>query len=489
MGLYSAMLAGVAGLKSNSTALAAISENIANVNTVGYKDNAVSFQTLVTNTGNAAAFDAGGVQTTNQQFVTNQGSATQTSSPTDLAIAGQGMFVTSTTPTTVGPTSQVLFTRAGSFTTDSSGFLKNSAGLYLMGWPVDGQGSITTSSSLSSLAPININTLSGQVSATTNANVTGNLNSAQTVSTQAADADAVAGGTATPAQTAAAYNPTTNSMTAYNATTNTGVKPDFTMQIPVSDSQGGQHTIQVDFLRSGTANTWYAEIQAVPASDVVSGSGLAPGQISSGTVSFNQDGSINMAGSTLFGTPTPASPSITIGASSTTAPGAGAVNWATALGVSGQTVGINLDSTNGNGGVTQLNGASNVQQVTTNGTTFGALASVSVDKNGIVTATFDNGTSRNIAQIAMATFPNENGLQQVNGNAYQTTAASGNYNLKTAGAGGAGTIASSSLEASTVDLSTQFTDLITTQSAYSAASKVITTADNMTNALLAIIQG
>ena len=125
----------------------------------------------------------------------------------------------------------------------------------------------------------------------------------------------------------------------------------------------------------------------------------------------------------------------------------------------------------------------------TNGTTFGALASVSVDKYGVVTATFDNGTSRNIAQIAMATFPNENGLQQVNGNAYQTTAQSGNYNLKTAGAGGAGTIASSSLEASTVDLSTQFTDLITTQSAYSAASKVITTADNMTQALLAIIQG
>jgi flagellar hook protein FlgE len=114
---------------------------------------------------------------------------------------------------------------------------------------------------------------------------------------------------------------------------------------------------------------------------------------------------------------------------------------------------------------------------------------VSVDKNGYVTATFDNGTSRQIAQIAMATFPNENGLLAVNGNAYQATAQSGNFNLKAPGSGGAGTIASSALEASTVDLSKQFTDLITTQSAYSAASKVITTADHMTQALLSIIQG
>jgi flagellar hook protein FlgE len=195
-----------------------------------------------------------------------------------------------------------------------------------------------------------------------------------------------------------------------------------------------------------------------------------------------------MSQTTLFGTPAPASPSITIGASSTTAPAAGQVNWATSLGVSGQTIAMNLSATNGNAGVTQLSGASNAQ-VTTNGTTFGSLSSVAVGATGIVTATFSNGTSRNIAQIAMATFPNENGLEQVDGNAYQTTAQSGAYSLEAAGSGGAGKIASSSLEGSTVDLSTQFTDLITTQSAYSAASKVITTADNMTQALLQIIQG
>jgi len=481
MSLYSAMLAGVSGLQSNSSALAAISDNIANVNTVGYKTNAVDFETLVTNSAGQSTYSAGGVGTSNAQFVTQQGSTNQTSSPTDLAIAGQGMFVTSTQPTPPGGNSQVLFTRAGSFTTDSSGYLKNSAGLYLMGWAANAQGQIGTSTSLSSLTPININALSGAVSATSATAVEGNLDAGTTPSAQATAAAAVP-------PTAGAYNAVTNSMTAYNATTGAGVKPDFTMQIPVSDSLGGQHTLQIDFLKSTTANQWYAEIQAVPTSDVVSGAGLAPGQLAAGLVKFNSDGSINMAGTTLFGAPTPTTPTLRIGASAAAAPGAGAVNWAAGLGVSAQQVGVDISGATGSGGLTQYASASTVQQVTTNGTPFGNLSSVSVDKNGYVTATFDNGISRKIAQIAMATFPNENGLLAVNGNAYQASTTSGAYNLKTAGAGGAGTIASSALEASTVDLSGQFTNLIITQRAYTASSKIITTADQMTQDLLAIIR-
>jgi flagellar hook protein FlgE len=152
------MIAGVAGLQSNSTALAAISQNIANVNTVGYKTDAVDFQSLVTNGASTGTYSAGGVSTVNQQYVSQQGSATQTSSPTDLAIAGQGMFVTSATSAGLTPNSQVLFTRAGSFTPDNQGYLVNSSGLYLMGWPADSSGAISTSTSLNSLQPINITT-------------------------------------------------------------------------------------------------------------------------------------------------------------------------------------------------------------------------------------------------------------------------------------------------------------------------------------------
>ncbi len=472
MSLSSAMLAGVAGLQSNSAALAAISENIANVNTVGYKTNDVDFETLVTNAGGASTYTAGGVTTVNQQNVAQQGSATQTSSPTDLAIAGQGMFVTSLQPAAPGASGQVLFTRAGSFTTDSAGYLKNSAGLYLMGWAADSQGDITTSTSLSSLSPINITTLSGQVSATTSAAMTGNLDSAQTISPAATAAAATPVG-------AGAYNAATNNMTNYspNASPATGVKPDFTMQIPVSDSLGGQHTLQVDFLKSASSpNTWDVEIQDTASPSVLTG---GVNQIAAGTVTFNSDGAlsaVNITGANVVSGGTLTTANIASGTTLT-------IPWAASQGLAAQQVNFNLAS------LTQFASTSTQQQVTTNGTTFGSLSSVSVDKNGYVTATFDNGTSRQIAQIAMATFANEDGLLSVNGDAYQATQASGGYNLKAAGTGGAGSIASSALESSTVDLSSEFTNLITTQSAYSAASKVITTADNMTQALLAIIQG
>ena len=162
MSINSALLAGVSGLAANTSALSAISDNIANVNTVGYKRAGVDFEALVTAANGVSGYSAGGVTSTNAQFVEQQGTTTQTTSPTDLSIAGNGMFVTSEKP--IDPTSvgQVLFTRAGSFSPDANGFLKNSAGLYLQGWPADSQGNILSNgSSLSSLQPVNVQTISG----------------------------------------------------------------------------------------------------------------------------------------------------------------------------------------------------------------------------------------------------------------------------------------------------------------------------------------
>jgi flagellar hook protein FlgE len=130
-----------------------------------------------------------------------------------------------------------------------------------------------------------------------------------------------------------------------------------------------------------------------------------------------------------------------------------------------------------------------VQSLDTNGTPFGNLSSVSIGQTGIVTAAFDNGTSRQIAQVALATFPNVDGLTAVNGDAYTASQTSGDLSLKTAGTGGAGTLASSTLESSTVDLSSEFTNLIIAQNAYDASSKVITTADQMVQTLMQVIQG
>ncbi len=266
----------------------------------------------------------------------------------------------------------------------------------------------------------------------------------------------------------------------------TGVQPDYSIQVPISDSQGGQHTVQLDLLKSSTPNQWYAELVANPASDVVTGAGLASGQIATGMVAFTSTGQIDPTKTTLFNM---ASPSLTFGASSAGAPGAGQVNWAPALGIAAQTVTLNLNGGAGStGGITQLDSQSVTQSITTNGTAFGNLTNVEIDPNGIVTAVFSNGVTRPIAQVAIATFPNPDGLTAVNGDAFQVSQNSGTYTLEQPGTGGAGQIDPSTLEASTVDLSSQLTELITSQSAYSASSKIITTANQMMQSLLNIIQ-
>jgi len=91
------------------------------------------------------------------------------------------------------------------------------------------------------------------------------------------------------------YDPATNSMAMYDPDLGTGVRPDFSIQVPVSDSKGGKRTIQIDFLKSANPNEWYAEIRAVPASDVITGAGLSNGQLATGLVVFTPDGRLAFA--------------------------------------------------------------------------------------------------------------------------------------------------------------------------------------------------
>ena len=474
MSINSAMLAGVSGLVANSSALSTISNNIANVNTVGFKRSQTDFQTLVTSAEGSSAFNAGGVLSDSRQLVSEQGLLNQTSSPLDLSISGQGFFVTTDKAVGVTAADTRSFTRAGSFQVDSQGYLKNSAGLYLQGWLVDAAGNIKTDpSDLTKLQSINVNQVGGAVELTTQVGINANMQSSQAISAAAAAFPAGLG----------AYNVATNSMAMYDSNNATGVKPDFSIQVPISDSKGGKHTAEVDFLKSSTPNQWFAEIVAIPASDVVDGAGLTNGQIATGIVAFTPDGKLDTVNTTLFSA---LNPSITFGASNAAPPGAGAVNWAAGLGIDTQTVKFNIASNTG--GLTQFDSQSVIQSITTNGTAFGNLTNIQIDKNGFVTAVFDNGVTKQIAQVALATFPNPDGLTAVSGDAYRVSQDSGTFNLKQPGTGGAGLIDPSTLEASTVDLSAEFTGLITTQRAYSASSKIITTADQMLQDLLNIIR-
>ncbi len=424
MSLYGALNIGVAGLAANAQALSATSANIANVNTVGYKTQNANFQTFLNVQGVVGSAGAG-VSSVISQDVKTQGLPTATSSPTDMSISGNGFFVVATNTSAAA---QQQFTRAGSFTPDEAGNLKNSAGLYLLGYKLDSAGNVPTDTSALSL--INISTLAGKAEATTTIGLQANLQASST--------------------TAAAY-------TAGDMASGT-VTPDFQRTINVYNSQGGTEPLNMSFVKTG-ANQWAYE--ASYAGDMTKVTGTNP--ITSGTVTFNSDGSLaNVDGAA------PASGSFSV-----------TVPWAATTGLGSQTIAVSLGSVNGTSGLTQFDAASSLNGTAISGSPFGSVTGVTVAKDGTVSAQFSNGLTQNVYKVPVATFTNPDGLAQMNGNAYIATKGSGTANINLANSGGAGGIAAQSLEASTVDLATEFTNLITTQRAYSASARIVTTADQM----------
>jgi flagellar hook protein FlgE len=482
MSINDAMLAGVTGLIADSSSLSAISDNIANSQTVGYKSTDVAFSTLVTGASLSGDVSAGGVTAVPVSHVDNQGQLQPTSSPTDLGISGNGFFITTQNAASPTTTTPVLFTRAGSFTADSNGYLRNAAGLYLQGWPLDSNGKVLSDpTNLTKLSPINITAIAGAAVPTTSVAVNANLEASQTPSAAAA--------TYNPANaaTSMAGDPTANPPVP-------GITPDVSIQLPVSDSKGTKQTFELDLLKNpNTPNQWYAELVSNPATAVVQ-NGISPtnpatppGQVASGIIAFTPTGQYDPVNSTgIFQSNTPI---LTLGDSAQTANPAPPYSWASQLGDAAQTITFTFGNSGGSGGgLTQFDSPSSVQSIAANGTTFGNLSSVEVSSTGSVTAVFDNGVTREVAQLAIATVPNPDGMNAAPGNAYTISNQSGSATLKIPGSGGAGTISPSTLEASTVDLSTEFTNLIQTQQAYSAASKIITTANEMLTDLLNVIR-
>src|ERR1700691_1148148 len=143
MSLTSAMLTGVSALDANAQAMSITSSNIANVNTVGYKDSQSDFSTFLTSSYGDTV-DEAGVMVSSQQNVSQQGVLQSASSTTDLAIQGQGFFVTSQSPSS---TNDLYYTRAGDFTPDSNGNLVNSQGYYLLGYPITTAGGVSATAS------------------------------------------------------------------------------------------------------------------------------------------------------------------------------------------------------------------------------------------------------------------------------------------------------------------------------------------------------
>lgn len=434
MSIYTAMRSGVSALAANASAMAVISDNIANLNTVGYKRGVTDFTALLNSQTQGTSYNAGGVLSNTRRLIDVQGSLEQSRSTTDLAVAGDGFFVVSENASPLTDGGSVAFTRAGSFSVDAQGFLKNAQGFYLQGWPIQADGSVASSpTSLSTLAPVNVADVVSSAEPTGNVTLTANLSSTQTE-----------------------YDGTTVPYVVGHLANNV-IAPHFESSIEIFDSLGAPRTVAIGFLKTAP-NTWQVEVYTRPAT-------LAPanpgGRIAAGQVTFNSTGAVQAVTGSL------AAPF--------------SVAWAASTGAATQNVEFQLDNS-----LSQFATSFGVTTVVADGVPPGNLAGLTVGDNGYLSAQFSNGRSRALYQIPLATFLNPNGLLPDRGGVFRNTLDSGLYNINESNAAGAGRIESTVLEASNVDLAQEFTSMITTQRAYSASSKIITTADEMLEELLRI---
>jgi flagellar hook protein FlgE len=422
--LYSALYAGVSGLSAQASAMATVADNITNVNTIGYKGVSADFKTLVAG-GRGASYAAGGVVSTPQAMISKQGQLQTGSSLTDIGIDGNGFFVVRSG---ASPDSEIAYTRAGSFKTDRQGFLRNTAGFYLQGWPLDTDGNYVNTGNLDQLQPIRPNILTGSASPTTRIEARINLSSTTPDFAGTYAVGDMAGGDAV---------------------------PQFSRPMDVYDAQGSAHRVIMGFIKTGP-NEWQAEIYAQPATDV---DGVTDGLLASGEVLFNGDGSLDLDGSTaaLFADLD--------------------IEWTN--GAASVPIRLGLGSDGGLDGLTSFDDVSGLLRSDVDGGTLGTVSSVEISDEGVVTAVFEDGSSRAIYQLPIATVQNPDGLTRIAGNAYQISQDSGNVAINPPNSLGSGKISAGMLEASNADLATEFTNMIRFQRAYSASSKIITTVDDM----------
>jgi flagellar hook protein FlgE len=552
MSLFGAMTSGVSGLAAQSSAMGAIADNITNVNTVGYKGTSVDFQTLVTKQSSSTFYSAGGVQSAPRAGIDVQGLLQSSSAQTNLAISGDGFFLVNegAQPSDGG---QFLYSRAGAFYPDQEGFLRNTGGYYLQGWPTDAQGNVVLPSGSAAavanqniisdefLETVNLNRVGGAVAASSEISIGANLpandpvGSRHNVDLQFFDTlgngNSVTLGftkTATNEWDLSVEPPIGTSMVnlyddAGEVYTSVG-QLEFTAVPAVGESVfvgGTQYTfvagaaadnqIQVDGGRalSDVVRDLATQINTdTPGATASIGNGNSAVLVLTGdtaSVAVDPNGVVDAGGAAAIRQS---------GAFSVLAPSAAITGPGIQFGPQGFPIGFNVSemevvgfesgaaSMDGSGtvarialnvgtvgqgdGLTQYGAEFNPRFIEQNGSQFGNFSGVSIGDDGVVSALFDNGERRAIYKLPLVTFVNPNALQAASGNAWTATEGSGSPTLREADSGAAGQIVQSSLEASTVDIGEEFTSMIIVQRAYSAATRIISTADEMLEELVRI---
>ncbi|MBB4218365.1 MULTISPECIES: flagellar hook protein FlgE [Rhizobium] len=429
MSIFGSMKTAVSGMNAQANRLSTVADNIANVNTSGYKAVSTSFSSLVL-PSSGGNYNSGGVQTSVRQAVSDQGDISYTTSGTDLAISGDGFFIVQ------GADGTPVLTRAGDFTKDDEGNLVNSAGFQLMGYSYDSGSPAVVVNGFDGLVPVNVNQEGLTAIASTSGVFTGNLNSNATVESTAANLPS-ANGTTTTTDTKKF------SMVAYDTLGNK-VMYDFYFTKTSATTPPPS---------TGTASTW--EVAVFRNADATTGSttsfpySTAGGTVGSTTLDFDSTGAItNSTGTFTITDP-----------------------------VTG--LDIDMDLT----GFTQL--ASEFAGTgTPNGQAASPVKDVTIDGDGIVYAKYEDGSTKPLYRIPLANVASPDKLTLMSGNVYSANGQSGVTVTGFPQTNGLGTIKSGALEGSNVDLAGELTEMIESQRSYTANSKVFQTGSDIMDVLV-----
>ncbi|MDK9696715.1 MAG: flagellar hook protein FlgE [Siculibacillus sp.] len=441
MGIFDAMITSVVGLQAQAYALTNISGNIANSQTTGFKRVDTSFQDLVSGASTASyRQNAGSVLALSRATNTMQGSVSTSSTATHLAISGDGYFQVQTKigesdgKTLLGDAK--YYTRRGDFEVDREGYLVNGAGYYLMGRTID----TTTGNPVGdATTPIQLPTGLLAAKASTRVDYNANLPANSSVGL----IDASTWGDTTLATVQAADDSEFQA-----ASLNGG-------QITCYDAKGSAVNVQMRWAKTATSpDTWNLFYK----SDSTATGTTAMWTNAGSDFTFDSSGKLT-------------SPTDHLDIAGLT--------------VDGNDIG-DIRLAYGDDGLTEYSTAGatvTVNSIAQDGYASGSLTGVSVDTSGRLTATYSNGQQVDVAELTLFSFAGDAGLRRMDGGAFAVSRESGPA-LESSGA----TITGQALEASNVDIADEFSKMIITQQAYSANSKVISTADNMMQDILAIVR-
>ncbi|MGC1423054.1 MAG: flagellar hook-basal body complex protein [Terracidiphilus sp.] len=501
------------GLNADSTALNTIANNLSNMNTTGYKSQSVNFSDLFyQQVGEAGSGDpiqrGSGTQVCSIETDFSNGSPNTTNVDTNVALQGNGFFV-------VGNGDNTLLTRDGDFSLDLNGNLITSNGLNVMGFPAT-NGTVNTNAPL---APVHIPV--GEVeppSATNTFGMTATLNAAANVGDSLSGKIQVFDSLGNAYQAQVTYTKTATNTWSYNVTlpdtlaansssagtmntqvynfgssagTPATVDPATSLTITAPNAGGISTTINAPGIVAGeSVVTYAADLQSAltAAGITASVTATAAGQLTISGTNLTTSGSViqdPVASATATGSLTFDSNGNLVSPSTDVT---GITFSGLSDGASNMSMTWNLFGADGSSTLTQVvDQSSSVSSSTQNGFASGNYNSFTIGSDGTVTATFKNGQKLNVGQLALGNVVNLQGLEATGNGDYETTLASGTATIGVSGTSGLGTMQGGALEASNVNISAEFSELIIAQRAFEANSKAVTTFDTITQETINMI--